>query len=127
VLNDSNSLGKYLLFQDLTGVVGPRTPHCWGFKNTLRHTTFDRTPLGVWSARRRDLYLTIHNIHRRETSMLRTGFDPAIPASEGQHAQTLDRAATGWVCSRLAQKTLANQCLKMLYTLSSNFCVDLHI
>jgi hypothetical protein len=42
---------------------GPRPPHCRGFTITLRHTTLGRTPLDEWSARRRDLYLTTHNIH----------------------------------------------------------------
>jgi hypothetical protein len=41
-----------------------------GFTITLfRHTTLDRTPLDEGSARRRDLYLTTHNIHKRQTSM----------------------------------------------------------
>jgi len=34
-----------------------------------RHTTFGRTPLDEWSARRRDLYLTTHNTHNRQTSI----------------------------------------------------------
>jgi len=33
-----------------------------------RHTTLGRTPLDEWSVRRRDLYLTTHNIHDRQTS-----------------------------------------------------------
>jgi hypothetical protein len=36
---------------------------------TLRHTTLGRTPLDEWSARRRDLYLTTHDTHKRQTSM----------------------------------------------------------
>ena len=49
-------------------------PHrCWGFTITLRHTTFGRTPLDEWSARRRDLYLTIHNTHREQTSVSQGG------------------------------------------------------
>jgi len=32
-----------------------------------RHTTLDWTPLDEWSARRRDLYLTKHNTHKRQT------------------------------------------------------------
>jgi len=31
------------------------------------HTTVDRTPLDEWSARRRDLFLTTHNIHKRQS------------------------------------------------------------
>ena len=48
-------------------------PHSRGFlwflDHTQRHTTVGRTPLDEWSARRRDLYLTTHNIHNRQTSM----------------------------------------------------------
>jgi hypothetical protein len=45
----------------------------------LRHTTVGRTPLDEGPARRRDLYLTTHNTHKRSTFM-----PPA-----------LDRTATG--------------------------------
>ena len=47
---------------------------------TLRRTTLGRTPLDEWSAWRRDLYLTTHNTHNRQTSMPppRVGFEPAI-------------------------------------------------
>ena len=34
-----------------------------------RCTTVGRTPLDEWSARRRDLYLTKHNSHKRQTSI----------------------------------------------------------
>ena len=37
--------------------------------HTQRRTTFGRTPLDEWSARRRDLYLTAHNTHNRQKSM----------------------------------------------------------
>ena len=37
--------------------------------HTRRRTTVRRTPLDEWSARRRDLYLTTHNTHKRQTSM----------------------------------------------------------
>jgi hypothetical protein len=49
------------------------------------------TRLYVWSVRRRDLYLTTHNIHKRETSMFQAGFEPAIPASERPQTHALDR------------------------------------
>jgi len=35
----------------------------------VRHTTLGRTPLDKWSARRRDLYLTTHNTHKRQTNI----------------------------------------------------------
>jgi hypothetical protein len=50
--------------------------------HTQRRATFGRTPLNEWSVRRRDLYLTTHNTHNRQTSMPRVGFEPTIPAGE---------------------------------------------
>jgi len=46
--------------------------------HTTTHLTVGRTPLDVWSARRRDLYLTTHNTHNRQTSMPPVGFEPTI-------------------------------------------------
>jgi hypothetical protein len=41
-----------------------------GFTITqFRHTTLGKTPLDEWPVRRRDLYLTTHNTHNRQTSM----------------------------------------------------------
>jgi len=37
--------------------------------HTKQHATVARTPLGEWSARSTDLYLTTHNTHNRQTSM----------------------------------------------------------
>ena len=37
--------------------------------HTQRRVTVCRTPLDEWSARRRDLYLTTHNTHNKQTSM----------------------------------------------------------
>src|SRR5579875_764125 len=46
-----------------------------GFMVThIRHTTVGRTPLDEGPARRRDLYLTTHNTHKRQTSMPPVGF-----------------------------------------------------
>jgi hypothetical protein len=66
-----------------------------GFTITFRHTTLGRTPLDEGPARRRDLYLTTHNIHKRQTSMPSAGFEPTIPVSERPQTQALDRTATG--------------------------------
>jgi hypothetical protein len=63
--------------------------------HTQTQTTLGTTPLDEWSARRRDLYLTTHNTHKRQTSMPPVGFEPAIPASERPQTHILDRAATG--------------------------------
>ena len=69
--------------------------------HTQRRTTVGRTPPKEWSARRRDLYLTTHSNHNRQTSMppdvLRNflftlknptalaGFEPANLGTKGQH------------------------------------------
>jgi hypothetical protein len=55
-------------FYGSTAPSGPGSPHYRGFTITLRHTTLGRTPL-EWPARRKDLYLTTHNIHKRQTAM----------------------------------------------------------
>ena len=63
--------------------------------HTQRRTAVGRTPLDEWSARRRDLYLTTHNTHNRQTSIPPVGFEPTISAGERPHTCALDRAATG--------------------------------
>ena len=63
--------------------------------HTQRRTTVGRTPLDKWSARRRDLYLTTHNTHNRQTSMPPVGFEPTISAGELPQTYAVDRAATG--------------------------------
>jgi len=60
-----------------------------------KHTTLGRTPLDEWSARRRDLYLTTHNIQNRQISMPQAAFEPTIPKSERPYTHALDCAATG--------------------------------
>ena len=72
----------------------PRPPYCLGFEITLRHFTLGRTPLDECTARRRDLYLTTHSIHKRQTSIPPAGFEPVIPASERPQTHALDPAAT---------------------------------
>jgi len=60
-----------------------------------RRTAVGRTSLDEWSALRRDLYLTTHNTHNRQTSMPPVGFEPTISASERPQTYALDRADTG--------------------------------
>ena len=75
---------------------GSWPPHSWGFlDHTQRRTTVGRTPLDEWSARRRDLYLTTHNTHNRQISMLPVGFEPTISAGERTQTYALGRVATG--------------------------------
>ena len=63
--------------------------------HTQRRTTVGRTPLDEWSACCRDLYLTTHNSHNRQTSMPPVGFEPTISAGGRPQTYALDRAATG--------------------------------
>ena len=52
--------------------------------HTHRRATVGRTSLDECSVRRRDLYLTTHNIHNRQTSMPPVGFEPTIAPGEQQ-------------------------------------------
>ena len=58
--------------------------------HTQRRTTVGRTPLDEWSARRRDLYLIVHNTHNRQTSMSPVGFESTISAGERPQTYALD-------------------------------------
>ena len=63
--------------------------------HTSRHTTVGRSPTDEWLALRRDLYLTIHNTHTRQTSMPLVGFEPTISAGERPPTHALYWAAAG--------------------------------
>jgi hypothetical protein len=78
----------WIFFYGMTAPSGPGPPH-------YRRSTLGRTPLDEWSARRRDLYLTKHNAHKRQTYKPPAGFEPAIPTSEWSQSLALDCAATG--------------------------------
>jgi hypothetical protein len=82
-------------FHGATAPRAPGPPHYRGFTITLRHTTLGNTALDGWWARRRDLYLTIHNNHKRQASMPPAGFEPKIPRSKRPQTHALDGATTG--------------------------------
>jgi hypothetical protein len=88
----SNFLG-FFAFYFFSWHCGPKHAMASSFLKILDHTqqstTMGRTPLDEWSARHKDLYLTTHNTHNRETSM------PAISAGERPQTHTLDRADPG--------------------------------
>jgi hypothetical protein len=65
------------------------------FLDHTQHTTAGRTPLDEWSVRRRDLYLTTHNSHNRQTSMAPSGFESTISAGERPQNFALDHSAAG--------------------------------
>jgi hypothetical protein len=93
----------------------PGPPHCRGSAITLRHTTLGRTSLDEWSTRHRDLYLTTHNTHKRQTSTPPERFEPAVPASERPPTHAWVRAATGIgivtsYCALIKQRTDCTLC-----------------
>jgi len=53
-------------------------------EHTQRRTTFSRTPLDLWSARRRNLYLTTTNTHNRQTSTPRWDSSPQSQQASGR-------------------------------------------
>jgi hypothetical protein len=65
-----------------------------GFTITRRHTKRGRTPLDEWSVWRRNLCLTTHNTHNRQTSIHPVGYEPTIPAKQRPQIHVVDRAAT---------------------------------
>ena len=81
------------------GATAPQWVRASSFTKFLDHTqrriTVGRTPLDEWSARGRDLYLTTHNTHNRQTFMPLVVFEPTISAGERLQTYALDRAATG--------------------------------
>jgi len=91
----SITLSGHVNFFSPTTLCRPGSPLYRGFTITLTHNTVARTPLDEWSDRRRDLYLTTHNTHDRQTSMPPAGFEPATPASERPQTHALDREANG--------------------------------
>ena len=52
--------------------------------HTQRRTTYGRIPQNNWSARHRDLYLTTHNTHNRQTSTPPVGFEPQFQPASGR-------------------------------------------
>jgi hypothetical protein len=57
--------------------------YCCIWSHSMSHKNiFGRTPLDKGSACRRDLYLTTHNIYKRQTSMPTAGIESVILANE---------------------------------------------
>jgi len=105
---------------------GPWSPHWRGFTIKFWHITLGRTPLDEWSARRRDLYLTIHSTHKRQTSLPPAGFEHAIPASERPQTHALDGAVAGiglFGDSTLECTATASTCFSIQHSASSRCTV----
>ena len=74
--------------------------------HTQRRTTVGTTPLDDRSARRRDLYLTTHNTHSRQTSIPLMGFERTISIDERPQTYDLDRAAIGTGINKLERRNI---------------------
>ena len=83
--------------------------------HSVGHTTLSRIPLNEWSALRRDLYLTTHNTHKRQTSMPPEVFEPTIPTSERPLEPATFRisiaklGSNGTVCHKCAQRLVCHR------------------
>ena len=93
--------------------------------HTQRRTTVGRTPLGEWSARHRDLFLTKHNTHYRQISMPLVGFEPTISAGERPQPHALDGAVI-WTgkATEYIDKILVNGARKPIHRHWSLWCCD---
>ena len=84
-------------------VIWHDSPHQWAMTSsvtsfldhTQRRTAIGRTPLDEWSAHRRDISLTTHTTHNRQTLMPPMGFEPTISAGERLQTCALDRDVIG--------------------------------
>jgi hypothetical protein len=74
----------------------------------IHDTSHSRTPLDEWSARRRELYLTTHKTHNRQTSMSLVGFEPTISTGERQQTYAL---GYGYIGARTDTTHQTNICL----------------
>jgi len=140
----SNSSSSFLSYSDqfYLIVVGVKGYCCtWSHFMTQTHNTgtFGRNPLDERLDRRRDFYLTTHNIYKREISLPPAGFEPAIPARRRPQNHTLDRVVTGTSKSNSRKYTLSAKlfCWQMVWdsenkTLQLSFsfilkCFKLHM
>jgi hypothetical protein len=85
---------KVLFFLWRCGLTGSMDSSVLRFlrSHTTTHQRRGRTPLGEWSARRRDLYLTTHNTRNSQTSMHSAGFELKISVGERPQTHTLETA-----------------------------------
>jgi len=92
------------IFSQLNSPSWSRTPHFWGFDNTIRHTALGGTLLDERPVRRRDLNLTTHNTHNIKYPS---------PLLEGSQINALDRVATGigtYEIKHLLKPTTCDSC-----------------
>jgi hypothetical protein len=84
-----------LIFLGSTDQVGLGPLGLSRYRDHTRIHHIDRNPLDERSARRTELYLSVHNTQKKESFMSPTEFEPAIPANERSQTYALDRAIGG--------------------------------
>ena len=62
---------------------------------SLKHMKISRIPLDHWSTQLKDLYLTTHNTHNRQISILLAEIQPTVPPNQKPQSHFLDCAASG--------------------------------
>jgi hypothetical protein len=96
IINTVTIIVVVVVFRGVIDSSGPGPPQYRGFTITLRHTTLGRTPLNELSVRRRDLYLTTHNTHNRQTSMpLRRDSNPQSQQASCRRCKSLTARPLG--------------------------------
>jgi hypothetical protein len=101
--------------------LGGKPPHYRGFTIThIWHATVGRTPLDEGTARRRDLYLTTQNTHKRQTSMPPAEFEPMILVSERLQTHALDCTATG-----IGSLFIHNQILRNFVAFNESYEIEI--
>ena len=79
---------KLLTFRQVMSYIYMEHPFFMFLDHTRRRSTVGRTPLDQRSARRRDLYLTTHDTHNRQISMLRWDSNPRSQQVSGRRPLT---------------------------------------
>jgi hypothetical protein len=93
------------------------------------HPTALDTSLNEWSARHRDLCVTTHNSHNRQTFMRPAGLDPTTSPGERPQTHILDHAATRLTCLCVCVISLLNSfgkalCIFVHFVLTAWLCND---
>ena len=87
-------------FHDATASRKPGLPHYQDFTIKLRNTSRGRNSLAKRSSRLRELNLTTHNNHKRQSYTPPAGFKPTIPASEQSQCNNLLQSMTQHVLNQ---------------------------
>ena len=91
--------------------------------HSFRHTTLGRNSQEKWSTLRRDLFLTTHDIHKRQTSMSPAGF---VPSSERQQTTPARPLGSAFYSHHRVGKSNVNDFLRQILFVTA-WCTCLKI